>query len=390
MAYTTRTVKSSKGLSQEKALLTLQQHPEFKAGTKIASIYNQGGVWVAKLLEPKTAAEAFEEIEEDVKTSPAELHDKKHEEKESPLEEIEEHAHDEHEEKHEQSEEKKIKELEKKIDLLLDALGIDEKGEGPDTLDKAPEAPEGPVADAPAAPAKGKGPKSDPLPPGSGAKLKPGEIPNKPGQVPVGAPAFSSVKRATDGSMVMPTSPSASGPVAPAPAIATSCPNCGGTAGNCTCSNKAGTPNVPGAPSPTASGPVVASFTASKADPMRNTSIRMAKAQLENEFEGFRVARIKREGGNIHAHMQRVAWETTPVVGPLNPLQAWQENQAYEKQYDQQEADERYKRQDTLSQIPDYDDQDPTNWSLDRQADEKFRAENYNPPFKDPLKHEIF
>ena len=300
MAYTTRTVKSSKGLSQEKALLTLQQHPEFVPGTKIASIYNQGGVWVAKLLEPKIAAEPFGDIEEDVKESPAELHDDKHEEKESPLEEIEEH------DKHEDKETKKINELEKKIDLLLDALGIDEKGENPDTLDQAPEGPEGPMADAPAAPSKGKGPKSDPLPPGSGAKLKPGEIPNKPGQVPVGAPAFSSVQAnaSMPGGVVAPTSAPASAST-PATAPTTSCPNCGGTAGNCTCTKPAGTPNAPGTASPTASGPVVASFTASKADPMRDTSIRMAKAQLENEFEGFRVARIKREGEFIHAHLTR-------------------------------------------------------------------------------------
>jgi len=324
MAYTTRTVKSSKGLSQEKALLTLQNHPEFKPGTKIASIHNQGGVWVAKILEPKvageececkgdgckkcddkhkTAADAFEDIDE----SPADLHEDKHEEKESPLEEIEEHEKDDHEEKHEQSEEKKIKELEKKIDLLLDALGISEKGEDPDTLD---EGPKGPIADAPAAPAPKGGPdggpkKSEPLPPGSGAKLKPGEVPNKPGMTPVGSPAFASTRQATDGSMVVPTSPSASGPVGPAPTGVGSCPNCGGTAGNCTCSNAAGTPNVPGGASPTASGPVVASFTASKSDPMRNTSIRMAKAQLENEFEGFRVARIKRDGEFIRAHLTR-------------------------------------------------------------------------------------
>jgi len=31
----------------------------------------------------------------------------------------------------------------------------------------------------------------------------------------------------------------------------------------------------------------------------------MAKAQLENEFEGFRVARIKRAGDTIHARLEK-------------------------------------------------------------------------------------
>ena len=365
MAYKTRTVKSSKGLSQEKALLTLQQHPEFKPGTKIASIYNQGGIWVAKLLEPKKASgwsdygEALGDIAEvggdilsapidaaggiwnsgqalaqgdiggavtapiagglaavgdlgaaatdaaqhlhlpggttdaaipsgyqktdqaggqstepsdasspdanglnsqggewdefyapasgkesatrrkagddllDLDDSPADLHDDKHEKEESPLEEIEEH------EEHEGDESKKLKELEKKLDLLLDALGISEKGEKPDSTDDL----SAPAPDAPAPTPKGKGPKSDPLPPGSGAKLKPGEIPNKPGQVPVGSPAFSSVQ---------PTS-----------------------------------------------------FVASQLDLDRILTIRQAKAQLENEFKGYRVARIKREGDYVHALVVR-------------------------------------------------------------------------------------
>jgi hypothetical protein len=320
MAYQTQIVKSGPGLTQHEALLTLQNHRNFKPGTKIASIHNQAGHWVAKLMVPKTAGEEVEPCEhcedkgcqhckktaagafEDIDESPADLHEDMHEEGESPLEEIEEHAADEHEEKHEQSEEKKIAELEKKIDLLLDALGISEKGESPDEMS---EGPEGPTADLPAAPPKGgpaDGPKkSEPLPPGSGAKLKPGEVPNKPGVTPVGAPSFASVKQATDGAMGMPASPSASGPTGLG---MQSCPTCGGTAGNCTCSNAAGTPNVPGAVSPSASGPVT-SFTASKTDADRNTSIRMAKAQLENEFEGFRVARIKRAGDTIHARLEK-------------------------------------------------------------------------------------
>lgn len=358
MDYTTRIVKSASGLTQSEALLALQSHRQFQPGTKIASIHNQAGHWVAKLMVPKTAsgwgdfgeglgqavdiagdvlsapidaaggvakgigslaqgdlggaakelaggsaaamgdigqaatgianaadlpagvtdaampsqqtiqqatqqngetagdmnsqggetgssqswndfykptsatrqsAEAFEDLD----NSPAELHDEKHEKSESPLEEMEEHKIDDHEEKHERSEDIKLKKLEKKIDLLLDALGISEKGESPDEM------PEGPSADLPAAPAPKSPKKSEPLPPGSGAKLKPGEVPNKPGVTPVGAPSFASVR----------------------------------------------------------------SFTASKVDPNRDMSIRMAKAQLENAYEGFRVARIKRAGDTIHARM---------------------------------------------------------------------------------------
>ena len=48
-------VRSTEGLSQEDALTSLQNHPSFKAGTKIASVYNQGGRGVAKLIEPKVA-----------------------------------------------------------------------------------------------------------------------------------------------------------------------------------------------------------------------------------------------------------------------------------------------------------------------------------------------
>jgi hypothetical protein len=57
MEYTTRIVRSSEGLTKEAALLGLQEHPSFMPGTKIANIYNQGGRWVAKLMEPKVANE---------------------------------------------------------------------------------------------------------------------------------------------------------------------------------------------------------------------------------------------------------------------------------------------------------------------------------------------
>jgi hypothetical protein len=295
----------------------LQEHPSFMPGTKIANIYNQGGRWVAKLMEPKlaetevepckhcedkgcqhckkTAADSFEDINE----SPADLHEEKHEkheESESPFEELEEH------EDEENSDTKKLNELEKKLDLLLDALGISEKGDEPEIpggLDN-----EGP-ADLPAAP-ESKGPaKSDPLPPGSGAKLKPGEVPNKPGMTPVGAPAFASVKTAScDGeceegsckhcdskrhanASVPPNSAMAQNPAG------TNCPTCGAPAGTCQCASASTGTSAP-----------VTAFTASKLDSGRTLTIRQAKAQLENHYKGFRVARIKRDGDAIHARLE--------------------------------------------------------------------------------------
>lgn len=319
MEYTTRIVRSGEGLTKEAALLGLQEHPSFMPGTKIANIYNQGGRWVAKLMEPKfaetevepcehcedkgcqhckkTAASPFEDIDE----SPAELHEEsheEHEESESPLEELEEHADDELEEDDEKSEDKKLKELERKLDLLLDALGISEKGDEP----KIPGNEEGP-ADLPPIPEDG--PKHEPLPPGSGAKLKPGEVPNKPGMTPVGAPAFASVRNAAAstppnaGTVANPTTgPSAAGPTA-APQNFTE------DQMNAQMQQQlAQKPSNPSQPTPPNT---VMSFTASKLDQNRSISVRQAKAVLENEFgpKGFKVARIKRDENYIHAHMVR-------------------------------------------------------------------------------------
>lgn len=316
MEYTTHLFKSAANLSQAEALEALQDSDTFVPGSKIAGFYNQGGHWIAKVKIPKAAGEnPFDEIDE----SPSELHEEKHddhEESESPIEEAAEHKSDDHED----SETKKINELEKKIDLLLDALGISEKGEEPTS-------PEGPSADLPAAPAPKGGPargpaKHEPLPPGSGAKLKPGEVPNKPGMTPVGAPAFASVKTAgcegscdegacehcdskREANASMPpnsSSPgagsSASTPQAASPAVP-SCPKCGQSGENCRCGADV--------TSPTSTPATVASFTASKLDEGSRLTIRQAKAQLENTYPSFRVARIKRDGDAIHARMEKRA-----------------------------------------------------------------------------------
>ena len=62
-------------------------------------------------------------------------------------------------------------------------------------------------------------------------------------------------------------------------------------------------PHMPGAVAPG----TVSSFVASRLDSDRDISIRQAKISLENEFasRGFRVARIKRDGGYLRALMTR-------------------------------------------------------------------------------------
>jgi hypothetical protein len=319
MDYTTRIVRSVEGLTQEEALVTLQEHPSFKPGTRVASIQNQEGRWVAKLLEPKTAGE--EELDEltekDEKKAEPKLdsedkheHDE-HEKAETPLEEIKEHnaEKDEHDE---DSDDKKIKDLEKKIDKLLDALGIAEDvvegiAEGSASDNPAPVPPAGAAAPVPPmgpAGPKGGAPKGPELPPGSGAKLKPGEVPNKPGVTPIGSPAFASVKQANP--MAAPSGATSTPAVAPTQQC-----TCGGVGTCAPCKAKQSV--SPSGSQPTAPAPVAApgaaqkttSFVASRLDSNRDLSIRQAKLSLENDFaaHGFRVARLKRDGDYLRALM---------------------------------------------------------------------------------------
>lgn len=397
MEYTTRIVRSSEGLTKEAALLGLQEHPSFMPGTKIANIYNQGGRWVAKLMEPKfaetevepcehcedkgcqhckkTAAGAFEDIDE----SPAELHDEMHDElEESPFEEDEEH-----EEKHEQSEDKKLKELEKKLDLLLDALGIDEKGD-------EPKMPKGPEADLPAAPEpKDKGSKHEPLPPGSGAKLKPGEVPNKPGMTPVGAPAFASVKtagcegkcdegtcdhcdKAKEASSLPPQPQVSQMPMQTTPpAVPSPAPTVNPVSGDQS-TEEAKRQMAQGVAPATA----VASFTASKLDSGRTLTIRQAKAQLENTYPNFRVARIKRDGDAIHARMEYVAGPNPVTRGEAQDL-----NADYQKEFDQRLQENAINRQKAIRKVDPYYNMDPLNQSYENKKDQEFTEEHHELPY---------
>ena len=55
MEFVPKNVESPRGLSQEEALRGLQEHPQFKAGSRISSIRPHGDRWFIRVLEPKVA-----------------------------------------------------------------------------------------------------------------------------------------------------------------------------------------------------------------------------------------------------------------------------------------------------------------------------------------------
>lgn len=220
MQYVSRTVRSAPGMSQEQALTALQNHPQFRAGTKIASIRRRGKVWVAELLEPKTAGDF---PPSDDSGSDSESSEPKSESSDS-------------ESSDSSSDSDSGSDSSSDDSGAPDAGGDDVLGFGPDAGGDDPLAggdekggdtdaqilhtlqeilhalqgggPEpglgGPDHLGPGGPAGGDaGPAGPPAPHGGdkgpgfpgapGAKLKPGEVPNKPGVTPVGAPAFASV-----------------------------------------------------------------------------------------------------------------------------------------------------------------------------------------------------
>lgn len=197
MKFTRRTVKSRPGMTQEQALESLQDHPMFKPGTKIAAIRKRGKVWVADLLEPKVAAPFPPESDD------AESDDPIAAEADEDKDPVDEPESDEKEEKHgeenpdeemdeiddltdgaESKEDKMLMLLEQILDAVAPHPDMEEKHHGPDDelgLDAGPDGP-------PPAPPAPKGP--------GNAKLKPGETRNMPGATPIGAPAFASVGKA--------------------------------------------------------------------------------------------------------------------------------------------------------------------------------------------------
>lgn len=215
MQYTKRSVRSRPGLSQEEALDSLQSHPQFRPGSKIASIRRRGKVWVADLLEPKVAG-PFPPSGDDgpPEEGPSDSGPPEEEsdgpppgESDSPPEDGGGDGPPDAEggppkpggEKGEGGKGGVENQILHTLQQILHALSggpVDPGMGGPDDLGPdlgGPPAPHGPPG----------GPGAGGLPPGGGAgaghsarPLKPGDAPNKPGSVPVGAPAFASYRRA--------------------------------------------------------------------------------------------------------------------------------------------------------------------------------------------------
>lgn len=254
MNYVKRTVQSQPGLSQEQALTSLQSHPSFKAGTRIASIRRKGSKWVAELLEPKLAGPppAFADDGGDDEGAPdaggSEPDEGPDEGPDGPPSDGPDGPpSDEGGEDGPPSGEKKPKgekggkpnveaEILHVLQQILQAVGGDAPGPegmgGPDAL--GPDAG-GPAA--PPAPHHGPGPggpdgppHGGPAGPPAGRPMKPGEAP--PGSTPVGAPAFSSTRQA-DIAPMAPGAPAPGAGTAPVPSGqvgptgGATCPECG-------------------------------------------------------------------------------------------------------------------------------------------------------------------
>lgn len=203
MDYIQRRVRSAPGLSQEDALDSLQTHPNFKSGTKIASIRRRGERWVAELLVPKTAGGFPGGDEGPDESGPPKSDGGDEGEDFSPAAEAEEDGEggdgpeggpkppggEKKGEGKGGTEEQMLHVLTEILHALKGGPVGPELG-GPDDLGPGPDALGGPPPHGGHGLPPGGGP-----PPGAagiGAKLKPGEVPNKPGVVPLGAPAFSS------------------------------------------------------------------------------------------------------------------------------------------------------------------------------------------------------
>jgi hypothetical protein len=189
-------IESRPGLTSDEALKSLQSHPEFKLGTIIESIQPRGNVWVAKLLEPKKAAEfpfGDDEDSDDDSEDKVEAPSEDGEDKPEPP------KSDKDDSKSEKSE---ISELVDLVHAIADKLGI--APDLPDLEEDAPigEPPPGPPAGPPPGP-KGPGAGPHPAPkkdmPPSAAPLTGFAAQAKAGQIPsfeVGTPADITIKEA--------------------------------------------------------------------------------------------------------------------------------------------------------------------------------------------------
>lgn len=245
MEYITRTVESRAGLSQEEALASLQDHPQFKAGTKIKSIRQHQDHWVAKLLEPKVAEFPPQENDDDdddddsedgpeveVKAAPSDSEGDSEDSGDDSGDSKPPFAKEGPDVEPELEAKGELGEVLGILHQIVEALGIG-KPDGLPGVDEAfGEAP-GPAAGGP--PHKGPG-----RPPGTGA-------PKAPGAGPAGRPLR----------------------------------------------------DVPPGTNPMSGfAKTIPSFTATTEESL---SVKEAKADLEKTFEGYRVKQIKRQDGKLHA-----------------------------------------------------------------------------------------
>lgn len=242
MEYNARTVESRPGLSQEEALTSLQEHPQYKLGTKILSLRQHRDRWIAQLSEPKTADFPLED-EDDPKDEapkgppsdgPDEAPDDGDESPFPPKGEGDEGEGDEGDDKG-KSEKGELGEILGLLHSVVEALGIAPPDGLPGPDEAFADGPPGPEGDVHQGPGRPPGPGG--LPPGP-----------KPG----------------------PEGPAKAGPLPPSAHPLT------------------GFASVP-------------TFTASTSDSL---TIKEAKADLEQTFAGYKVKQIKRnEDGQLHALM---------------------------------------------------------------------------------------
>lgn len=208
MDYTKRTVRcSSVGISRDQARNSLENSDKFVTGSEILSLTKSGSKWVAVLLQPKTAefpppkdddtdSESKPPQFEDVDSGPEDDSPEKDEgDSEGP--ESDEKPSDSGDKP--KSEKAELGELVSLIHQIADHLGLGADPAAPGAEDGPMPGPDGPPLPPPPGapdgpPHGGPGGAGDPQIVLHKTKLKPGDV--GPGQLPIGAPAFSSTQEA--------------------------------------------------------------------------------------------------------------------------------------------------------------------------------------------------
>jgi hypothetical protein len=217
MDYTSKTVRSRPGLTDKEALASLYKSPYAVAGMRIASFTQQADRWVAELELPRTAG-GFPPSD-DSEGGGDESAPKPPKEDGPPSDDSEDSGSDSSSDSPDGGDDSGSKppskgdkpgsdaQVVQLLTQILHTLGGGAPMGGPGGPDDLGPGAGGP----PAPPPHGGPPHGGPGGPGAGGlgasrPIKPGEVPNKPGVVPIGSPAFSSVQHQAMG-----------GPLAPGP-----------------------------------------------------------------------------------------------------------------------------------------------------------------------------